>query len=151
MLPFYVLLMSFLLSSGIIYLLGKKIDWVLAGRISLSIMLLFTAMGHFIFISGMSKMLPGFIPAKEVVIYLTGLMEIAAAIGIHIARFRKLTGILLIVFFIMILPANIKASLENLDYKTGINDGPGLSYLWFRIPFQCLLVGWAYCFVVRKR
>ncbi|WP_230981411.1 DoxX family protein [Echinicola salinicaeni] len=129
----------------------KSINGAFAGRIALSIMLVFTAMGHFMFSVGMSKMLPGFIPAKEAVIYFTGLIEIATAVGIHFNRFRKLTGILLIVFFIMILPANIKASLENLNYQTGNYDGPGLSYLWFRIPFQLLLIAWTFWFVVRGK
>lgn len=150
MLPLYVLLISFLLTSGIIYLLRKSIKWNLAGRIALSIMLGFTALGHFMFTDGMSKMLPEFIPFKIMVIYLTGMIEIAAGIAVHIPKFRKLTGILLIIFFVMILPANIKASLEGLNYQTGNYDGPGLAYLWFRIPFQFLLIGWTYWFVIRE-
>ncbi|WP_246581519.1 DoxX family protein [Echinicola shivajiensis] len=151
MLPFYVLLISFLLSSGVIYLLKKSIQWSLAGRIALSIMLGFTALGHFMFTDGMCKMLPEFIPFKAIIIYFTGLIEIAAGIAIHIPKFRKLTGMLLIIFFLMILPANIKASLEGLNYQTGNYDGPGLSYLFFRIPFQILLMGWTYWFVIKGK
>ncbi|WP_200975161.1 hypothetical protein [Echinicola sp. 20G] len=151
MLPFYVLIIVFILSGILIRLIHKSYKWTLAGKLALSVMLGFTALGHFLFPEGMSKMLPDFIPMKEGLIYLTGLIEFAAALGIHFKGFRKVTGWLLILFFVIILPANIKAAMDNLNYKTGNYDGPGLSYLWFRVPFQLLLMGWTYYFVIRDK
>ncbi|GAB3650877.1 hypothetical protein GCM10028791_18780 [Echinicola sediminis] len=118
---------------------------------ALSIMLCFTAMGHFMFTEGMAKMLPDFLPYKQAAIYFTGLIEVAAAISIHLPKMRRLTAGLLILFFLLILPSNIKAAMENLNYQTGTYDGPGLSYLWFRIPFQLLLIGWTYWFVAKSK
>jgi len=66
------------------------------------------------------------------------------ALAIHIAQLRTITAWLLILFFILMLPANIKASIENLNYQTGTYDGNGLSYLWFRIPLQILFITWVY-------
>ncbi len=144
--PLFVLIGSFLivlLYQGLRY---PRINWPLAGRIALSLMLVFTAMGHFMFTDEMAKMIPEFIPAKVHIIWLTGLFEIAAALGLHLKKWRKLTAWLLILFFILILPANIKAAMENLNYQTGEYDGPGIVYLWFRIPFQLLLIAWVYLF-----
>jgi len=149
MLPFYVLVIAFVLSWAAVRLFNKTSNFPLAGRIALSIMLCFTALGHFMFTDGMAKMLPEIFPLKPEIIYLTGLIEISAAIGIHLPKMRKVTGWLLIIFFVLVLPANIKASLENLNYQTGTYDGPGLSYLWFRIPFQLFLIGWTYWFAVK--
>jgi uncharacterized membrane protein len=142
--PLIVLLVAFGIS-----LLGSKmlrgnVEFALSGRIAMSGMLVFTAVAHFIFTKGMAMMLPDFIPYKTEVIYLTGVIEIAAAIGLFIPDFRVLTAWLLIAFFILILPANIYAAIKHLDYQTGSFDGNGPAYLWFRIPLQLLFIAWTY-------
>ena len=147
--PLFVLVCVFAVS-----LIGTKIfkhyfDYKLSGKIALAVMLLFTSLGHFLYTKGMSMMLPDFIPFRIELIYLTGIVEIAAAVGIFIPGLRTITGILLIVFFILVLPANIYAAIEQLNYETGTFDGKGISYLWFRVPFQILLIMWAYFFVVK--
>jgi uncharacterized membrane protein len=115
----------------------------------MSVMLLFTAIGHFKFADGMSKMIPDFIPAKKQIVYVTGLIEILAAIGLLVPSLYMLTGWLLIVFFILILPANINAALKQVDYEKGTNDGPGKAYLWFRIPLQVIFIAWVYLFAIK--
>lgn len=123
-------------------------DFPFSGRLALSIMLVFTSIGHFKFTDGMMKMLPDFIPAKKMIVYITGFLEIIAAVGIFIPSLRYAIGILLILFFVLILPSNIYAATRKLNYETGNYDGKGLSYLWFRIPFQILLILWVYYFVL---
>lgn len=113
-------------------------------------MLLFTALGHFLFTEGMSKMIPDFIPLKSTVTILTGVLEIVIAIGLLFPNYQKTTGWILIAFLLLMLPANIKASLENLNYQTGAYDGKGLSYLWFRIPLQVFFIAWVYFFTLKK-
>lgn len=147
--PLFVLIGVFICALAGTRIFKSEIDYTLAGIIALSAMLLFTALGHFMFTRGMSAMLPDFVPFRMQLIYLTGLIEIAAAIGMFIPEFKKVTGILLIIFFILILPANIYAAIKHLNYETGNTDGKGLSYLWFRIPFQLLLIWWVYYFVLR--
>lgn len=103
-------------------------------------LLLFTSIGHFMFTKGMAMMLPDFLPFKTGVVYLTGIIEIVAAIGLLIPRFSVLTAWLLILFFILILPSNIKTAIEHIDMYKATYDGDGLSYLWFRIPLQMLFI-----------
>jgi uncharacterized membrane protein len=62
-------------------------------------------------------------------VYLTGIIEIAAAIGLFLPNFRVLTAWLLIVLFILLLPANIYASIKHIDYQKATFDGNGLAYL----------------------
>ena len=57
---------------------------------------------------------------------------------------------MLILFFIAILPANIKASLENINYQTGELNGNGIEYLWFRIPLQIVFILWVYFTTIKK-
>ncbi|QGY45743.1 hypothetical protein GM418_19325 [Maribellus comscasis] len=116
----------------------------LAGRIAMSVMLVFTAMAHFKFTQGMTMMLPEFIPHREIIVWLTGVIEIAAAVGLLIPSLRFVTAWLLIVFFTLILPANVYASFHNVNYQEATFTGNGVNYLWFRIPLQILFILWVY-------
>jgi uncharacterized membrane protein len=128
-----------------------RIEYTRAAILGMSAMLLFTAMGHFMFTDGMVAMLPDFIPYKQIIVYFTGGIEILAAIGLQIPTLRRSTSLLLILFFMLILPANIKAAVDQLNYQTGANDGVGMDYLWFRVPLQLLFIGWVYVFGVRGK
>ncbi|MDG1334084.1 MAG: hypothetical protein P8P74_17240 [Crocinitomicaceae bacterium] len=142
--PLIVLIAVFAISLLTLKLINGKFEFDLSARIGFSVMLLFTALGHFLFPEGMALMVPDFIPYKKEMVYFTALIEIAGAIGLHVSQIRPLTGWLLILFFIAILPSNIKASIDHLDYQTGNYNGSGLTYLWFRIPLQILFIIWVY-------
>ncbi|MBB6329018.1 putative membrane protein [Algoriphagus iocasae] len=142
--PLLVLLAVFAVSLLTTKVIHRRFEFALSGRIAMSAMLVFTALAHFVFTKGMSMMLPDFIPYKTLIVYGTGIFEIAAAIGLLIPKFRVIAAWLLIGFFILILPANIYAALNHIDYQKGTFDGYGLSYLWFRIPLQCVFICWTY-------
>ena len=148
--PLIVLLVSFLIA-----LMGTKLalhnfDIALSGRIAMSTMLAFTAIAHFAFTRGMEMMIPGFIPFKKLMVYLTGLIEIGAAAGLLIPGLRLLTAWLLILFFILLLPANINAAVKHIDYQKGTFEGSGVTYLWFRVPLQILFILWTYFSAIRS-
>jgi uncharacterized membrane protein len=147
----YILFGSFVISLIAIKITTKVFNYSLAGRIAMSVMLLFTAIGHFIYTEGMVMLIPDFFPIKTTLVYLTGILEICAAIGLMIPRFQKITAWLLIIFFVAILPANINAALNNIDLRTGSNTGPGAEYLWFRIPLQILFIVWTYFFGIKMK
>ena len=142
--PLLVLLGVFIVALLVLKMLKGSFQFAFAARIAMSAMLLFTAIGHFAFTKGMALMLPDFIPQKELTVYLTGMIEVVAAVGILIPGVRNLTGWLLIAFFILILPANIYAAIKHVDYQKANFNGNGLEYLWFRIPLQILFIIWTY-------
>lgn len=147
--PLFVLLGVFVISLLVTKFLKKTFDFPLSGRIAMSVMLVFTATGHFVFTKGMTMMLPDFIPFKTEVIYLTGVIEIIAAVGLLIPSLRVWMGWALILFFILLLPGNIKAAVHHVDYQHGTFDGNGPAYLWFRIPLQILFIVWTYISTIR--
>jgi uncharacterized membrane protein len=147
--PLIILISVFTISMLANKILNNNFEFALSGRIAMSAMLLFTAIGHFAFTKGMSMMLPDFIPFKTEMVYLTGVIEITAAIGLFIPNFRVVTAWLLIAFFILILPSNIYAAVKNIDYQKGTFDGHGLTYLWFRIPLQVLFIAWTYLSAIK--
>ena len=147
--PLVVLIAVFLISLFIIKATQGKYEYALAGRIAISCMLLFTSIAHFAFTKGLSMMLPGFVPYKTEIVYFTGVIEVLAAIALLIPVSTRAAGWLLIVFFLMLLPANIYASINHVDYQKGTFDGNGLKYLWFRVPLQILFIAWTYFSAVR--
>ena len=148
--PLIVLLLSFTISILTIKILKKEYDFALAARIAMSVMLCFTAIGHFAFTKGMSMMIPRFIPFKISFVYLTGVFEILMAIGLLIPKFKVISGWMLVIFLVLMLPANIYASINNINYQKGTFDGNGLTYLWFRVPLQFLFIIWTYISSIRN-
>lgn len=139
-----VLFVSFGIAAVAIKMVTHKQDIAMAARVGMSVMLLFTALGHFMFAKGMSMMIPDFIPFKMEMVYFTGVIEIAAALGLQLPKFRVLTAWLLILFFIVILPSNIKAGMEHIDLYKANYQGAGTGYLWFRVPLQLFFIAWIY-------
>lgn len=151
MMPLIVLLITFFLSLLILRGIRHRFLFALSGRIAMSVMLVCTAIGHLAFTEGMAMMIPSFVPFKEELVYFTGVVEIAAAAGLLVPRLSRLTAWLLIAFFILILPANIYAALQHVDYQNATLDGQGPDYLWFRIPLQLFFIIWVYLSVIRKK
>jgi uncharacterized membrane protein len=140
-------LLVLLAASAIILLITHAIsggwNYVIAGNLSMAAMLFFTAVGHFIYSQGMMLMIPSFIPGKRTLIYTTGVIEVLFAIGLCIPSTRRLSADLLILFLLLILPANITAAQKSVDYQTATYDGRGINYLWLRIPMQIFFIAWA--------
>jgi len=148
MAPLIVLFTVFIITLILFRFTTKENDLFSAGQIAMSAMLLFTAIGHFIYTEGMAMMLPDFVPYAKEMIYFTGGLEIAAAAGLLIPRLRRVTAWLLIIFFIQILPANIYAAIHQVDYQKGTLEGAGSEYLWFRVPLQLFFILWVYFFIL---
>ncbi|HLA12050.1 MAG TPA: DoxX family protein [Pyrinomonadaceae bacterium] len=110
-------------------------------RVGLTMFLLFTGLGHFLRTEEMTAMVPPTIPSPREVIYITGVLEILAALGVWIPALMKVTGMCLIAFLIAILPANIYAAFNYLDFG---GHGSGPAYLIVRVPFQLLVMWWVY-------
>jgi uncharacterized membrane protein len=112
-------------------------SWRAAGRGALAIMFVFTGASHF---TGMkhdfAAMIPPPLPNGLWVIYLSGLFEIAGAVGLLIPRTRKLAGICLVLLLVALFPANVYAALSEVPLR-----GEAATPLWIRTPMQLLYIG----------
>ena len=149
--PEIILIAVFILNLIIIKLSKGNYQFALAGRIGMAAMLLLTAGAHIAFDKGMAMMIPDIVPYKLQLVYLTGMLEAAAAIGLLVPRYQRLTGWLLIIFFILLTPANIYACIKHINIETAAFDGDGLNYLWYRIPLQIFFIAWVYLSAIRAR
>lgn len=148
--PLVILLVVFGSACLATYIGKGTIDYLFSGRLAMAIMLIFTSIAHFKFDKGMAMMLPGFVPYKMAVVYITGVMEILLGIGLMIDKVRQPVAWFIILFFVLLLPANIYASQKNVDLEKANYEGSGTKYLWFRVPLQILFIAWVYYFGVRN-
>lgn len=148
--PFFILITVFVLYLFITRFNHGEYHHFISGRVAMSVMLLFTAIGHFKYVNGMEMMVPDLMPFKKVMVYFTGLLEIAFAIGLLYSPTLKLTGWILIAFLILVMPANIKAAKAHIDYQKATLNGPGPKYLWFRIPLQLFFIAWVWFFALYR-
>lgn len=146
--PLIVLLGVFTLTSLIARFSTGSWHLSFGGNLAMCLMLFLTAIGHFKFSQGMALMLPPFVPYRTSLVFITGVLEIIFGLALLSPALRPYAGYVLIVFFILILPSNIYAAIKHLNMEKATYDGPGLSYLWFRIPLQAFFIGWIYYFSI---
>ena len=138
MVSLFVLVISFILLRGAGLLGVERLSsWRAAGRGALVVMFVFTGASHF---TGMkhdfAAMIPAPLPNGLWVIYLTGLFEIAGAVGLLVPRTRKLAGICLVLLLVALFPANVYAALSEIPLR-----GEAATPLWIRTPMQLLYIG----------
>ena len=111
--------------------------WHDTARYALAVMFTFTGVSHFTKVKDdMVRMMPAKVPNPLLVVYVTGVLELAGAVGILVPQTRLLAGICLILFLVAVFPANIKAAKEQLS----INRRPATPLL-LRAPMQILFIG----------
>jgi uncharacterized membrane protein len=125
---------------------GLWLDLRTGGVLGLVLLFLFTASGHFVAPQPMAEMLPPFVPWRLPLIYLTGLLEIALALGIALAATRRWAGLAAIAALVLFFPANVYAAFAQVEMG-GHASGP--AYLLIRAPLQALLIAWTWWFAVR--
>ena len=125
---------------------GRSYDLRSAAAIGLGFLFLFTGIGHFAQTDAMVQMLPPFVPARIPLIYATGLLEWAIALGFFVPRFRATAGIAAAAVLIAFFPANIYAAFARVPMG-GHEWGP--VYLLIRAPLQLAILIWTYHFAIR--
>ena len=144
--PFLILLVTFTVTLLLAKIIQGRWNYIFSGNLAMSVMLVFTGIAHFKYPGGMAMMMPPGITGKINIVYMTGIIEFAAATGLVIPSLRPLTAWLLILFFVCILPANISAAIRKIDYVNATTTGKGINYLWFRVPLQVFFIAWVWWF-----
>ena len=138
MAPLVILVISFILLRGVGLLGVRRLSsWREAGLYAVAMMFLFTGFTHY---TGMKNdytaMLPGPLSGSLGMIYLTGALQIAGAVGLLVPRTRKLAGICLALLLVAMFPGNVYAALNEIEFR---GDAP--TPLWLRTPIQLFFIG----------
>jgi len=115
-------------------------SWIASARFALATMFVFTAIAHF---APMRKdliaMVPPSLPRPDLLVFSTGLMELAGAVGLLFEATRWWSAVGLIALMFVLFPANVSASRRGILLR-----GRRATPLWIRTPMQVLLVVWAW-------
>ena len=113
-----------------------------AMRRGLGIGFLFTGVSHLAMPDSFLVYFPGWVPAPEAIIFLSGLVEVAGGLALLVGRYRTQVGLAMAAYLVLVFPANVYAAVAGVDENL-----PGLVdaawYPWARLPFQALFVWWA--------
>ncbi len=103
---------------------------------------------HFVYPDQFAKIVPPQLPAPVALVYISGLFEILGGIGLLIPALSVLAAWGLIALFIAVFPANINQAFNSIPID-GIPHHPWL--YWVRLPFQAVLIAWAYWYTNQER
>jgi uncharacterized membrane protein len=118
-------------------------SWPASAAHGLAVMLLLTASAHFVPSdvtvmpnhADMTRMVPPFLPFADVLVYLTGVLELVGAAGLVLTATRWAAGYALAALFVALIPANIYAAVADVPFAGG-----AATPLWQRIPEQVLYI-----------
>jgi uncharacterized membrane protein len=116
------------------------VNWIVSARFALITMFVFTAVSHF---APMKKdliaMVPPAFPRPDVLVFVTGVLELAGAAGLLFEATRFWAACGLILLMLAMLPANVSAARRKIELR-----GRPVTPLWIRVPMQVLFVAWAW-------
>jgi uncharacterized membrane protein len=105
----------------------------------LAVFFILAGTNHFINANFYLQMMPPYLPWHLFLVYLSGIFEIILGIMVFIPSLTSIAGWGLIALLIAVFPANIHMVLHP-DLFPSI---PSIA-LWIRLPFQAVLIAWAY-------
>ena len=103
---------------------------------------------HFIAPDTYVKIVPPQLPYPEAIVYISGFFEILGGIGLLVPFVSQAAAWGLVLLLIAVYPANINMAVNNI-HLDNIPDGN-----WFqaiRLPFQFVLIAWAYWYTKPDR
>ena len=117
-----------------------------AAAAGLGLLFLFAASGHFVQTGAMVQMLPPWVPARQFLVYATGVLEIAIAMALFFRRSRVAGAWAAAASLVAFFPANVYAALQHVPMG-GHAWGP--VYLLVRAPLQLFILWWLWAMVLR--
>ncbi len=82
--------------------------WREGARVLLAWLYAVAGLAHLSWPAPFLLIMPEAIPFPEAVVLITGLLEIAGAIGLLLPRWRKAAGLMLAIYAVCVFPANIR-------------------------------------------
>lgn len=115
---------------------ARRYALVDAAAWSLSAMLVMTGIAHFVGLrDDMIRMVPPVFPRPDLIVTMTGVLELTGAVALIPKRTRAATGVALALLFVAMLPANIYAARAGLTFG-----GEPATPLVVRVPEQLIYI-----------
>ena len=100
---------------------------------------------HFVVPDLYVQIIPPILPAPLLLVYLSGVAEIAVGIGLLVPRTRTYAAWATIALLVAIFPANVYMATSGVAVQGMPGGGdPSAVVRWGRLPLQGVLILWAY-------
>ena len=108
-------------------------------RCLLAVMMIAAGILHFARPEKFVAIVPDWLPAHRALVAVSGFCEIMGGVGLLIRRVRRAAAWGLVALFVAVFPANVNMAVNKIFI-----DNPWI--LWGRLPFQAVLIVWAWWF-----
>ncbi|QIX61519.1 DoxX family membrane protein [Hymenobacter sp. BT18] len=108
-------------------------------RYVLAVLFIGAGVLHFIAPTMFVRIVPPYLPAPYLLVYLSGAAELAGGLGLLLPATRRLAAWGLVALLVAVFPANVYM-LQS--HGAGMPDP--LWALWLRLPLQAVLIAWAW-------
>ncbi len=111
-------------------------------RLSMGLLFILASTLHFTASDAELKIIPAFLPLRREALYITGVLEFLGGIGLFVPnhKVQRASAWGLVALLIGIFPANVYQAVAGIKLG-GFMNSP--LYLWGRLPFQAVFIGWA--------
>lgn len=116
-----------------------------AARVLLAVLMLGIGALHFVADEIFVQIVQPFLPAPMLLVWVSGVIEIALGAALLHPRTRRAAGWGLVSLYVAVFPANIYMAVENVQI-VGLPAWaaqPSQTSLWLRLPFQIVFIAWA--------
>ncbi len=86
------------------------------------------------------RIMPPFLPRPKLLVWISGVAEIAGGLGVLLPRFRRAAAYGVVVLLVAAFPANIYMAVAHIPFP-GLMGKPWAQ--WLRLPLQIPLIFWA--------
>ncbi len=110
--------------------------WYDSARHALAVMFVFTSTAHFNRMRhDLARMIPPLFPQPKLIVFVTGMLEFAGAVGLILPPCRRSAGLCLIALLAAMFTANVNAVVSGVTLH-----GKPATPLWLRTPMQILFI-----------
>lgn len=112
-------------------------------RVLLAAFVIAAGVAHWVTPTPFVQMMPDYLPYHLELVQISGVFEILGGVGLLIPFVSRYAAWGLILLFIAVFPANVNMAVNDL-----VIDGMphNLVAYWVRLPFQAVLIAWAWWF-----
>jgi uncharacterized membrane protein len=128
-------------STAIAWLFGRRNGgWPEHARRGLAAAMVVAGTSHFVRSEQFVQHLPGWVPAREALVFVTGAVEVALGAALLFSgAHRRAIGRVLAAYLVAVFPANIYVAVADVD----VTGQAGGAMAWVRLPLQVLFIAWA--------
>ena len=127
-------------ATAVAAVVAPRSPWRAHARRGMAAAMVVAGVAHLVGPDPFVQHLPGWVPGRELLVLLTGLIEIGLGFALVGPPARRgATGRVLALYLVAVWPANVYVAVAGVD----VDGLPGGRYPWIRLPFQVLFIAWA--------